>query len=106
MYRCLLCVHVCVHVLFQLHRYMKRLIKIFRHKEETEEDVYTRWEKDFDLVPNSQHGLFYEYLELGVFAMHAFAPLHIPRTNEPSPYVHVVPRTILFCLHAYCRPTL
>ena len=44
---------------------MKRLIKIFKHKEETEEDVYTRWEKDFDLVPNSVHGLFYEYLELG-----------------------------------------
>lgn len=44
--------------------YVKRLIKIFKHKEEQEEDVYTRWEKDFDLVPNSVHGLFYEYLEL------------------------------------------
>ena len=46
-------------------RYMKRLIKIFRHKEEQEEDVYTRWERDYDLVPQSVHGLFYEYLELG-----------------------------------------
>jgi hypothetical protein len=44
--------------------YMKRLIKIFRHKEEQEEDVYTRWERDYDLVPQSVHGLFYEYLEL------------------------------------------
>ena len=43
---------------------MKRLIKWFKHKEETEEDVYTRWEKDFDLIPLP--GLFYEYLELGM----------------------------------------
>lgn len=48
-------------------RYVKRLIKKFKHKEETEEDVYTRWEKDFDLVPQSNQGLFSEYLELGVF---------------------------------------
>ena len=48
---------------------MKRLIKLCKHKEETEEDVYTRWEKDFDLVPNSVHGLFYEYLELGVYTV-------------------------------------
>jgi hypothetical protein len=45
-------------------RYLMRLIKIIRHKEEQEEDVYTRWEKDYDLVPQSVHGLFYEYLEL------------------------------------------
>ncbi|CAI8002180.1 Anoctamin-7 [Geodia barretti] len=44
--------------------YLMRLIKIIRHKEEQEEDVYTRWEKDYDLVPQSVHGLFYEYLEL------------------------------------------
>ena len=49
------------------YRYMKRLIKIIKHKEETEEDIYARWEKDFDLVPNSVHGLFYEYLELGMY---------------------------------------
>lgn len=47
------------------HRYVKRLIKCLKHEEETEEDVYTRWEKDFDLIPLSIHGLFYEYLELG-----------------------------------------
>ena len=46
------------------HRYFKRLLKWFKHKEETEEDVYTRWEKDFDLIALSDHGLFYEYLEL------------------------------------------
>ncbi len=32
--------------------------------DEGEEDVYTRWEKDFDLIPLTVHGLFYEYLEL------------------------------------------
>ena len=48
-----------------LTSYAKKIFKILRHKEESEEDVYTRWEKDFDLVPNSVHGLFYEYLELG-----------------------------------------
>ena len=51
------------------YSYMKRLIKIIKHKEETEEDIYARWEKDFDLVPNSVHGLFYEYLELGARSM-------------------------------------
>ena len=51
---------------FDVLRYFKRLIKYIQHKEETEEDVYTRWEKDYDLVPNSIHGLFYEYLELGM----------------------------------------
>ena len=51
------------------YSYMKRLIKIIKHKEETEEDIYARWEKDFDLVPNSVHGLFYEYLELGACSM-------------------------------------
>ena len=44
---------------------MKRIINWIKHKEETEEDVYTRWEKDFDLIPLDKHGLFSEYLELG-----------------------------------------
>ena len=56
---------------------MKRLIKIIKHKEESEEDVYTRWERDYDLVPNSVHGLFYEYLELGMYVI---------------PHVHVLMR--------------
>ena len=55
---------VCV---YSVLSYAKRLIKIIKHKEEQEEDIYARWEKDFDLAPNSVHGLFYEYLELGVF---------------------------------------
>ena len=45
-------------------RYVKRLVNCLKHKEETEEDVYARWEKDNDLVPLNQHGLFFEYLEL------------------------------------------
>ena len=44
--------------------YVKRIIKCLKHKEEEETDVYTRWEKDYDLVALSQHGLFFEYLEL------------------------------------------
>ena len=47
-----------------IFRYVKRLFNWFKHKEETEEDVYARWEKDYDLIPLSDHGLFYEYLEL------------------------------------------
>ena len=26
--------------------------------------MYARWERDYDLIPLSQHGLFFEYLEL------------------------------------------
>ena len=46
-------------------RYAKRLIAWWKRKEETEEDVFTRWEKDFELPPLSRNGLFEEYLELG-----------------------------------------
>ena len=45
--------------------YVKRIVNWIKHKEETEEDIYTRWEKDFDLIPLDKHGLFSEYLELG-----------------------------------------
>ena len=44
---------------------MKRIVNWIKHKEETEADVYTRWEKDFDLIAPDKHGLFSEYLELG-----------------------------------------
>ncbi|XP_065912183.1 anoctamin-7-like [Dysidea avara] len=44
--------------------YTKRLIAWWKRKEETEEDVFTRWEKDFELPPLSRNGLFEEYLEL------------------------------------------
>lgn len=44
--------------------YVKRFVNWFKHKEETDDDVYTRWEKDYDLIPLSNHGLFFEYLEL------------------------------------------
>ncbi len=45
--------------------YLKRFINWLKHKEETDEDVYARWEKDYDLIELSNHGLFFEYLELG-----------------------------------------
>jgi len=46
-------------------RYAKYLIlKYIRHRKETEDDVATRWEKDADLSALSDHGLFFEYLEL------------------------------------------
>jgi len=48
-----------------LLRYGKRFWNWVRHKEETDDDVYARWEKDYDLIPLSNHGLFFEYLELG-----------------------------------------
>ena len=44
---------------------MKRIVKCLKHEEETDEDVYTRWEKDYDLIPLGEQGLFSEYLELG-----------------------------------------
>ena len=43
----------------------KRLLAWWKRKEQTEEDVFTRWEKDFELPSLSEHGLFEEYLELG-----------------------------------------
>ena len=46
-------------------RLSKRLIAWWKRKEQTEEDVFTRWEKDHELPPLSEHGLFEEYLELG-----------------------------------------
>ena len=46
--------------------YIKWLIKIIKHKKGTEEDVYTTWERDYDLMPNNVQGLFNEYLELGM----------------------------------------
>ena len=67
-------------------RYLMRLIKIIRHKEEQEEDVYTRWEKDYDLVPQSVHGLFYEYLELGACACE--------QNNEGFPPENMILRSV------------
>ncbi len=45
--------------------YAKKIMKWFKHAETTDEDVYTRWEKDYDLVELPNNGLFFEYLELG-----------------------------------------
>ena len=32
---------------------------------ETPDNIYTRWEQDYDLQPFQQLALFYEYLEMG-----------------------------------------
>ena len=36
-----------------------------KNKETEEDDSFVRWEKDYELIPLSIHGLFFEYLELG-----------------------------------------
>lgn len=36
-----------------------------RKKIETDDDKYTRWERDYDLVDFPVHGLYEEYLEMG-----------------------------------------
>ena len=50
-----------------VHRLGKRFWAWYKRyrQEQTEEDVFTRWEKDHELPPLSDHGLFEEYLELG-----------------------------------------
>ena len=48
-----------------LYRYVKRVIKRIRKKKQTEDDTYTRWERDFYLLPNQPQGLLYEYLQIG-----------------------------------------
>ena len=34
-------------------------------QKQTEENLYTRWEQDYDLTPQPELGLFNEYLEMG-----------------------------------------
>ena len=34
-------------------------------EDDEEENTFVRWEKDYELIPLSIHGLFFEYLELG-----------------------------------------
>ena len=36
-----------------------------RKGEKEEDDSFVRWERDYELIPLSDHGLFFEYLELG-----------------------------------------
>lgn len=50
---------------YSFYRYVKRVIKQIRKKKQTEEDTYTRWERDFYLLPNQPQGLLYEYLQIG-----------------------------------------
>ena len=42
-----------------------RWYKARKKGEAEEDDSFVRWEKDFEMVPLSGHGLFFEYLELG-----------------------------------------
>ncbi|XP_019861048.1 PREDICTED: anoctamin-7-like isoform X1 [Amphimedon queenslandica] len=50
--------------------YAKTILKkVMRYRKEKgkdteEDDSFVRWEKDFELIPLSIHGLFFEYLEL------------------------------------------
>lgn len=41
-----------------------------KNKETEEDDSFVRWEKDYEMVPLSIHGLFFEYLELGKISNH------------------------------------
>ena len=53
----------------------KRLLKMYkrwkkeRDGEKEEDDSFVRWERDYELTALSQHGLFFEYLELGEVAV-------------------------------------
>ena len=53
----------------------KRLLKMYkrwkkeREGEKEEDDSFVRWERDYELTALSQHGLFFEYLELGETAV-------------------------------------
>ena len=57
--------HTHTHTPACAHRYVKRVINWCRYRGERKDDIYTRWEKDFDLIAIAEHGLFFEYLELG-----------------------------------------
>ena len=37
------------------------------NEEETEDNLYTRWEQDYDLQDQPPMGLFDEYLEMGMY---------------------------------------
>ena len=58
---------------------IKRALNWWRTRKQTEEDkeeeIYTRYEQDFDLPPEGQFGLFSEYLEL--------SKLYIPQVAFP-----------------------
>ena len=58
--------------------FAKRLLKIGKRWKKEQEvdkgknDSRERWEKDYELVPLSIHGLFFEYLELGEAVLHCW----------------------------------
>ena len=54
--------------------FAKRLLKIYKHwkrerEGKKEDDSFVWWEKDYELIPQSQNGLLFEYLELGEAAL-------------------------------------
>ena len=47
---------------------IKKVLRWYKERKKgitEEDDSFVRWEKDFEMVPLSGHGLFFEYLELG-----------------------------------------
>ena len=69
----------------------KRVIKIIirwrkEQKGETEKDAaFVRWERDYELIPLSDHGLFFEYLELGE-AMNVLVHVHVVWVGGECPH--------------------
>ena len=47
--------------------YVRTIVKKCKRcrKVEVDDNKFLRWEKDYELIPVSIHGLFFEYLELG-----------------------------------------
>jgi len=80
-----------------MHRYGKRLWAWFKRyrQEQTEEDVFSRWEKDEELPPLSDHGLFEEYLELGRNMLMFFCATHVM-------FILVSSYTVWFHHHLCC----
>ena len=73
------CTHTYTHMhihWFVLNSYAKTILnKIIRWVKEKrrgpaeEDDVLTRWEEDYEMIPIDAHGMFFEYLELGILKM-------------------------------------
>lgn len=80
-----------------IYRYAKRILAWWKRKEQTEEDVFTRWEKDFELPLLSSNGLFEEYLELGLYVainhMHCWIVHTVNVINYIISHIQVLHKT-------------
>lgn len=63
-----------------------------RKKKETEDDKYTSWERDFDLVDFPIHGLYEEYLEMGGY---------LRRPSQTQYYIATLWERGVLC-HTHC----